>query len=298
MTVNSMTGFASAQGGLDAHSWGWEIRSVNAKGLDLRLRIPDWLEGLEPFVRSTLSKSLSRGNISLTLRLTRREEGGGPLQLNPAALTSVLEALAQTEAAAQAAGVDLKPSSASDILALRGVMEHAVTEDDPVPLVAALKDEFLTLLAGLTEMRRTEGAQLLNVLKRQLDQVEALSASAAALAEERKPRIAETLKTNLERVLANSDGMDPDRLAQELALIAVKADVTEEIDRLAAHVRAARELLEAGGPIGRKLDFLMQEFNREANTLCSKAQSSDLTAVGLELKAIIDQMREQVQNIE
>ena len=177
-------------------------------------------------------------------------------------------------------------------------MERGVTEDAPARRGAALKDEFLARLAGLTGRRRTEGAELMNVLKRQLEQVEALSASAAVLAEERKPRIAETLMTNLERVLANSDGMDPDRLAQGLALIAVKADVTEEIDRLAAHVRAARELLEAGGPIGRKLDFLMQEFNREANTLCSKAQSSDLTAVGLELKAIIDQKREQVQNID
>ena len=298
MTVNSMTGFASGQGGVEAHSWSWAIRSVNAKGLDLRLRVPDWLDGLEPFVRATLSKALSRGNVSVSLRLSRTEEGAGPLSVNPVVLTSVLEALRQTEAAAQELGVDLKPSSAADLLALRGVLDHAPTQDDPAPLVAALKAEFLTLLAGLTEMRQTEGAQLFKVLTRQIGEIEQLATTAATLAEERKPRMAEVLRANLDRVLQNSDGVDPDRLAQELALIAVKSDVTEEIDRLSAHVAAARELLDAGGPIGRKLDFLMQEFNREANTLCSKSQSSDLTKVGLELKTVIDQMREQVQNVE
>jgi uncharacterized protein (TIGR00255 family) len=213
-------------------------------------------------------------------------------------LSSVLDALRQTEAAAQDMGVDLKPASAADLLALRGVLEHATPQDDPAPLVATLKDEFLTLLASLAQMRRTEGAQLFKVMSRQIGEIEQLGTAAAALAEERKPRMAETLRANLERVLQNSDGVDPDRLAQELALIAVKSDVTEEIDRLAAHVDAARELLQLGGPIGRKLDFLMQEFNREANTLCSKSQSSELTKVGLELKTVIDQMREQVQNVE
>lgn len=298
MSVNSMTGFASGQGGQGAHSWSWEIRSVNSKGLDVRLRIPDWLEGLEAFVRTALSKELSRGNVSVTLRMSRAEEGAAPLSVNSVVLSSVLDALRQTEAAAQDMGVDLKPASAADLLALRGVLEHATPQDDPAPLVATLKDEFLTLLASLAHMRRTEGAQLFKVMSRQIGEIEQLGTAAAALAEERKPRMAETLRANLERVLQNSDGVDPDRLAQELALIAVKSDVTEEIDRLAAHVDAARELLQLGGPIGRKLDFLMQEFNREANTLCSKSQSSELTKVGLELKTVIDQMREQVQNVE
>ncbi|MEL0435473.1 YicC/YloC family endoribonuclease [Phycobacter sp. K97] len=298
MTVNSMTGFASGQGGLGAHGWSWEIRSVNAKGLDLRLRIPDWLDGLEPFVRAEISKRLSRGNVTVSLKMSRSEEGAAPLSVNPAVLTSVLEALSQTETAAQNMGVDLKPSSAADLLALRGVLEHASPQDDPAPLVAALKEEFLTLVASLAEMREQEGAQLLKVLARQIDEIEQLGVAAAALAEERKPRMAEALRANLEKVLQNADGVDPDRLTQELALIAVKSDVTEEIDRLTAHTAAARDLLQGGGPIGRKLDFLMQEFNREANTLCSKSQSSDLTKVGLELKTVIDQMREQVQNVE
>ena len=147
-------------------------------------------------------------------------------------------------------------------------------------------------------MREEEGTALARILGDQLTMVEALVAQAAELAEARRGLMAETLRANLARVMENADGADPDRVAQELALIAVKSDVTEEIDRLRAHVAAARALLDKGGPVGRKLDFLMQEFNREANTLCSKAQNSELTAVGLDLKAVIDQMREQVQNIE
>ncbi len=298
MNVNSMTGFASSQGGQGMHSWVWELRSVNAKGLDLRLRIPDWLEGLEAFVRKTLSESLTRGNVSVTLRLNRMEDAAGAFSVNEAALNSALESLRRTEEAALRMGVDLRPSSAADILGLRGVLEQAAVQDDPAPLVAVMKQDLLTLLAELTAMRRAEGSQLAEILRRQISEVETLTATAAGLAEARKPQMAETLRSNLQRVLLSADGVDADRLAQELALIAVKTDVTEEIDRLGAHVQAARDLLATGGAVGRRLDFLMQEFNREANTLCSKSQSSDLTAVGLELKAAIDQMREQVQNLE
>jgi len=195
-------------------------------------------------------------------------------------------------------GLSLAPSKASDLLALRGMLEPGVIQDDVAPLIRQLKQEFTPLVGAFVEMRRTEGAALIDLLAAQLDRVETFTARAAELAETRKAAMAETLKTNLARVLNNADGADPARVAQELALIAVKADITEEIDRLGAHVTAARDLLAKGGPVGRKLDFLMQEFNREANTLCSKSQSTDLTAVGLELKAVIDQMREQVQNVE
>ena len=166
------------------------------------------------------------------------------------------------------------------------------------PLLAVLLEEFPKLLADFDAMRAAEGAALQQVMQAQLSEVETLTAEAATLAQARKGEMAEILKRNLARVLDNTDGADEARLAQELALIAVKSDITEEIDRLAAHVTAARDLLAQGGPVGRKLDFLMQEFNREANTLCSKAQSKDLTTVGLALKAVIDQMREQVQNVE
>ncbi|MFT5613470.1 MAG: hypothetical protein ACI8Q6_000746 [Granulosicoccus sp.] len=295
--IRSMTGFASAKGELAPYNWGWELRSVNGKGLDIRLRVPDWLDGLETDLRAQLAKSVSRGNVSLSLRLIRGEEAAG-LSLNVGTLNTVLTALAGIEAEAMERGVSLAPSKASDLLSIRGMLETSFSSDDSAPLIARLKQEFGPLVRAFVQMRSDEGATLGAVLGQQLQQIETLTAQAAELAERRKDERAETLKANLARVLDNVDGADPDRVAQELALIAVKADVTEEIDRLAAHVKAARDLLTKGGTVGRKLDFLMQEFNREANTLCSKSQSTELTSVGLDLKAVIDQMREQVQNVE
>mgnify|MGYP001073672475 CR=1 FL=1 len=295
--IRSMTGFASAKGEHAPWRWGWELRGVNGKGLDMRLRVPDWLEGLEAALRAELAKSVSRGNITLSLRLTRGDEAG-ELALNPATMSVVLDALEAIESEAMARGMTLAPSKASDLLPLRGMLEAGMVEDDTAPLLAAIRAEFAPLVAAFVQMRADEGVALAQVLDEQLQRVEALTTQAAGLADARKDTVAATLKVNLARVLDNADAADPDRIAQELAMIAVKADVTEEIDRLGAHVGAARDLLAKGGTVGRKLDFLMQEFNREANTLCSKAQSSDLTAVGLELKAVIDQMREQVQNVE
>lgn len=296
--LKSMTGFASGKGELAPFSWSWELRSVNAKGLDLRLRVPDWLEGLEAALRAELSKSVARGNVTLSLRLSRSEETGGQLAVNENTLAAVLKAVAQVEASAQQQGLTLAPTRAADVLNVRGVLETSLGDEDNAPLIAALKSEFADLVAAFVQMRAQEGAALAQVLDGQLHQIETLTAQAAAQAETRKEAMAQTLKANLAKVMDNVDNADPDRVAQELALITVKADVTEEIDRLGAHVTAARKLIGQGGPIGRKLDFLMQEFNREANTLCSKAQNSGLTAIGLELKTVIDQMREQVQNVE
>lgn len=295
--IRSMTGFASGSGALTPHSWGWEIRSVNGKGLDLRLRVPDWIDGLEAELRKQMTGALVRGNVTCNLRITR-EEGGGALGVNTSQLDAVLEALHQIEARAMDAGVSLAPSKATDIVTMRGVLEQAPQVDDVPALSVALLAEFAKVLADFDAMRVNEGAALAQVLQSQLTEIEDLTGRAKLLAEQRKEEMALTLKRNLARVLDNSDGVDASRLSQELAIIAVKSDVTEEIDRLHAHVGAARGLLGQGGPVGRKLDFLMQEFNREANTLCSKAQDTDLTQVGLALKAIIDQMREQVQNVE
>ena len=295
--IRSMTGFTSASGALVPHSWGWELRSVNGKGLDLRLRVPDWVDGLEVGLRSALGAEIARGNVTCNLRITR-DETAGSLAVNEAQLETVLNALHQIEARAMDAGVSLAPSKATDIVTMRGVLEQATTVDDVEALAATLLAEFPAVLADFNAMRTREGAALTQVMMTQLAEVEALTAQAAALAEARKDEMATTLQHNLARVLDNSEGVDADRLAQELALIAVKSDITEEIDRLVAHVAAARDLLGQGGAVGRKLDFLMQEFNREANTLCAKAQNTDLTRVGLALKAVIDQMREQVQNVE
>ena len=295
--IVSMTGFASAKGAFGAWGWTWELRSVNGKGLDLRLRVPDWLDGLETALRAELGKAVTRGNVTLSLRLTR-DEGAGTLALNTATMGLVLDALHAVETEALARGMTLAPTTAGDLLALRGMLETGTAAEDTGPLVARLVAEFPGLVRDFVAMRRSEGKALAAILKGQLDQVETLTARAAELAEARREASADALRANLARVLDNAAGADPDRVAQELALMAVKADVTEEIDRLGAHVRAARALLAEGGAVGRKLDFLMQEFNREANTLCSKSQAVELTAAGLELKAVIDQMREQVQNVE
>ncbi len=295
--LRSMTGFASGTGSLPPHSWSWELRAVNGKGQDLRLRVPDWIDGLETLLRKKLGSETARGNITLSLRISR-EETAAVLQVNTVQLASVLDALSVIDAEAQRRGIDLDRAKSTDIAGLRGVLEAASSEDDIEPLLVQLSAEADRLIAEFNEMRGAEGAALTSVLMAQLDEIGSLTEDASQQAAARSAETAQVLKRNLARVIDNADGVDADRVAQELALIAVKSDVTEEIDRLRAHVEAARDLISQGGSVGRKLDFLMQEFNREANTLCAKAQHATLTRTGLALKAAIDQMREQVQNVE
>ncbi|MEL7098410.1 MAG: YicC/YloC family endoribonuclease [Pseudomonadota bacterium] len=292
----SMTGFASATGALGPWSWSAELRSVNGKGLDLRVRAPDWVEGLEHGLRAALSAKIKRGNVTLNVRVSR-EEGAATTAVAPAQLEAVLSAISDIEAAAMDKGVSLAPSTATQIAGLRGVLETSTEAEDTTGLRAALLADAEALLTAFSDMRAREGTALAEVLADQLNKVEETLARASTAAAARAPRMEETLKRNLARVLEGADA-DPDRIAQELALIATRADVTEEIDRLRTHIGAARDLIGAGGAVGRKLDFLMQEFMREANTLCSKAQDSHLTQAGLDLKVLIDQMREQVQNVE
>lgn len=279
------------------YRWNWELRSVNGKGLDLRLRMPDWIAGLEQAVRADLGKAVGRGSVTLNLRVSR-DEVSAATAIDEDALRANLNALAHIEQVAAAQGMQLAPTRAADILALRGVVQAASGEEDSAPLKAALLAELPNLISGFNEMRANEGAALNTVLMGHLTTIEDLVRQAMDAAEARKDAMSDTLRGNLARVMDNADGADADRVAQELALIAVKSDIREELDRLEAHVLAARALLGKSGPIGRKLDFLMQEFNREANTLCSKSQDSALTRIGLDLKATIDQMREQVQNVE
>lgn len=295
--LQSMTGFAAGQGGFQSFSWSWELRGVNAKGLDLRIRVPDWIDGLEAELRKQAGFRLKRGNVTINLRLARDEATGGQ-RLNSAQLDVVLSAMAGIEHEAMARGISLGPSTAAEIVGLRGMLEQDETMAEPEALRAEILKDFQDVLTSFCEMRAGEGMALLTVLGGHVDEIETLIAQAEAAAGARRPRARETMKAALAAVLDNADGIDEARLAQELALIAIKADITEEINRLRAHVTAARELIGKAGSVGRKLDFLMQEFNREANTLCSKSNDSALTAVGLDLKAAIDQMREQVQNVE
>ncbi|MBP0482062.1 YicC family protein [Sagittula sp. M10.9X] len=292
-----MTGFGAAQGAGLGLSWTWELRGVNGKGLDLRLRLPDWVEGLEAQVRSETAKALTRGNIQVGLKVVS-EQSEGALRLDEGQLSAVLDAMARIEAQAMEQGLSLAPSTAAEIVGLRGVMTAEAAEVDIVALRALLLADYARALSVFVGMRQSEGAALQQILERQLGEIEALVAESESAAEARSEAQTVRLGAQLARVMDNAEGADPDRVAQELALIAVKSDVTEEIDRLRSHVAAARALLAEQAPVGRKLDFLCQEFNREANTLCSKSGDPELTRAGLALKTLIDQMREQVQNVE
>lgn len=293
----SMTGFASRSDEAEGLRWTWDLRGVNGKGLELRLRLPDWVEGLEPLVRAAAGKRLARGNVQVSLRISGGDDEAAA-ELDEAALARVLEAMGRIEAEAGRRGLVLAPATAAQIVALRGVMATGQASRDVTALRARLMESFEAALAEFTEMRGREGQALSGVLEGQLTQIEELVTRAAEAVEARREEQSEKLRAALARVLENTDGADATRVAQELALIAVKLDVTEELDRLTAHVAAARDLMRDKGAVGRKLDFLMQEFNREANTLCSKSGSSALTQIGLALKTVIDQMREQVQNVE
>ncbi len=295
--TRSMTGFASHEGAIEGWRWTWELRSVNGRGLDIRLRLPDTIDGIETPLRAALQARVGRGNVSVSLRL-QRDETTGAAGLNAPALDAALALIARAEEAALEQDLELRATTAVEVLGMRGVLETGSAEIDPGPLRAALLADIDPLIDAFDEMRAAEGAALEAVIAAQVDDVETAVEAARDMAPERTAHMAAALQDALARISASADGIDPERVAQELAVIAVKTDVTEEIDRLVAHVAAARKLLAGEGPKGRKLDFLTQEFNREANTLASKAQYAALTRVGLDLKHAIDQMREQVQNVE
>jgi len=290
-----MTGFARRDGGDETVSWTWEVKSVNGRSLDVRARLPQGYEGLDPLVRSAVAAVCSRGNLQVNLSMKR---GSAPLQLqvNEELLQQVLDLMASLEARTQAA-----PPRLDGILGLRGVLE-AVEEEESAELqearLAALQKDLVAALEALVAMRAAEGARLLAMMRGHLDEIERLAKAARGCAATQPETLRQRLKEQLALLLAESTGIAEERLAQELAILAGKADVREELDRLAAHVEAARELLDQGGAVGRKLDFLCQEFNREANTLCSKSADVELTRIGLDLKSSIEQLREQIQNIE
>ncbi len=296
--IQSMTAYASRTGTLGTTRWSWDLRGVNARGLDLRLRLPDGLGPLESAVRAALVAGLNRGSISLNLRLSRGDAGLA-LALDESQLDRVLHALEQVQQRAFAIGVTLAQATAADVLNQRGVILPGQSEElDDAHLIKMLQDDIHVLLEEFCTMRRIEGASLSGIIHTQLTQIDALITLAVIAAEARRPEARVSLTAALRRVADDVTDLDPTRMLQELALLAIKTDITEEIDRLRAHVAAARTLLADKAPAGRRLDFLAQEFNREANTLCSKAQSTDLTRIGLDLKAVIEQMREQIQNVE
>ena len=293
-TLASMTGFARSAGSIEGLDWAWELRSVNGRGLDLRLRVPGGFDALEPALREEAGKSLKRGNVSANLTVKREEVAR--LAPDPAALEQVL-AMA-TALAARIPGAP--PPRAEALLALPGVLRAAAppeSELSPAQL-AASRAGFAEALAGLVAARRDEGARLATTLTGLLGEIAALRARAAMEAADQPAAQRARMLENLRDLLRESPALPEERIAQEVALLASRSDVREELDRLDSHIQAARALLAEASQVGRRFDFLVQEFNREANTLCSKSASVALTATGLKLKATIEQLREQVQNIE
>lgn len=298
--VQSMTGFGVVTGESQAHSWTAELRSVNGKGLDIKIRVPDWIDSLEGEVRARLKQLIKRGNVTLTIKLQNDEsEQTNSLSLDEGILSQTLNNIAKIEQLGLDQGVSFTPSKAADLLAIKGIMTNkALSQEQLDTLCSEILTSLDPLYNSFLSSRSSEGAQLLKFLETQLDALRAELDNAKALLGARDDHMRGLLKTQLAKILENTPQFDAQRMAQEVALIFVKSDVAEELDRLAIHIQAASDLLKAGGAVGRRMEFLMQEFNREANTLCAKAQFSELTSIGLEMKVIIDQMREQIQNLE
>jgi uncharacterized protein (TIGR00255 family) len=296
VALASMTGFARAEGEEEGLSWAWEVKSVNGKGLDLRLRLPPGWDQLEPALRSSVSARLKRGNVSVNLNIEKRAAAAG-LRINRDVLAQVLALVKELGHEIEAAAPRL-----DGLLAIRGVIESAeeeqVTPEQRDRRVAALLASWDIALAGLAEMRESEGARLLEILTRRLDEIAGLVGEAEASAAAQPDAIRARLRELVASLVGAGAAVSEDRLAQEAALLVGRADVREELDRLEAHVAAARDLLREGTAIGRRFDFLCQEFNREANTLCSKSSDLELTRIGLALTSAIEQLREQVQNVE
>lgn len=295
MTLSSMTGFARAEGEYGNSQWAWELKSVNGRNLDFRCRLPSSMEGLEQDLRKRTSAKFKRGSLQINLYV-KRNGGETQIAVNEAALEQVLSALARLDDK-----VNVAPATMDGILSIRGIVESQEpeeTEDERTARQAALFKSFDEALDQLRTSRRKEGDALGEILKGHVDQIEALTDEATKTADAQPELLRDRLQNQIKELVQAGAGLPEERLALELAILATKADVREEIDRLYAHCKAARDLLTGAGPHGRKLDFLTQEFNRESNTLCSKAIDVTLTQIGLELKTVVDQMREQVQNLE
>jgi uncharacterized protein (TIGR00255 family) len=295
MAISSMTGFARGHGVAGAYAWAWEVKSVNSKGLDVKLRLPPGWDAIEPAVRSRAAEALARGSVFANLTVSR--EGAPPVaRVNEPVLAAVLGAIRGLTGKVEAA-----PPTLDGILSLKGVIEVTEaeeSEEERRAAEAAIVKGFAQAMEGLLGMRHAEGEALGKLLATRLSEIAALAARAEAAPGRKPEAIKARLAEQVASLMESSQRLDADRLHQEAILLATKADIREELDRLAAHVAQARKLLADGGPIGRKLDFLSQELNRESNTLCAKANDVELTNIGLELKAVVEQFREQVQNLE
>lgn len=292
--IASMTGFGRGNVAAGDREITVEVRSVNGRGLDVRLRLAPGFEALEPEIRKRVSARFARGSVNLSLN-AKRSATAGAIRVNRVALETVLGEISSLRER-----LESPPPRAESVLSLPGVLEFengANENEDEAGLQASALEAVDQALEGLSASRLDEGKALSELVTAQVAEIAELTAKAEANPARSRDAILAKLKEQVADVAANAE-LDPDRLHQEALLLATKADIREELDRLVAHVAAARDLIKTGGPVGRRLDFLTQEFNREANTLCSKSNAVELTAIGLDLKAVVDRLREQVQNIE
>lgn len=295
MALSSMTGFSRSHGTSGLYTFEWELKSVNAKGLDLRVRLPQGWDDLEGTVRKRVGEAVSRGTVYANLNV-KRAGSAAVARINEDVLASVLDA-----ARGLASRAGALPPTVDGLLAVKGVIDIVEPESGEAEIAAAKAAAiaaFETALSGLVEMRDREGVSLGEILTQRVNDIERLAARAEAAPGRKPEAIRARLAEQIATLLDASDRFDPDRLSQEALLIATKADIREELDRIGSHVAQARELLSKGGAVGRRLDFLSQEFNREVNTTCSKSNDVELTNIGLEMKNIVEQFREQVQNLE
>ena len=293
--VRSMTGFANTEGSYEPYEWSWELRSVNSRTLDIRCRLGGGFERIEPEVRRLVTEKIKRGSISLSLKLSQAISQPN-FHINKVMLDQVITVWEEYKSSS-----NISPPSFDGLLSLRGMIEHQSEEEVDKNIAARDKIILQTLdraLDNLIEMRNNEGNNIKLILCNQLNQMEELVTLADKIAETRPKQLKSRFKEQLNNLLDGSSPISEDRLAQEIAILAVKSDIKEELDRLVGHLGAAKEQAEKKEPMGRKLDFLSQELNREVNTLCSKSNDYKLTEIGLSLKMLVDQFREQVQNVE
>jgi uncharacterized protein (TIGR00255 family) len=295
MALSSMTGFARSHGASGPYAFEWELKSVNAKGFDLRTRLPSGWDDIEATVRKRSAEVLSRGTVYANLTV-KRSNSASVVRINEEVLGSVLRVAADLSCR-----IDAVAPSIDGLLSIKGVLEVVEPETDETEeqaAKAAVAMAFEEALRSLIDMRKREGIVLGQILSQRMNEIERLAGQAEAAPGRKHEAVKARLAEQIAALLDTSDRFDQDRLNQEAILIAAKADIREELDRIASHISQARELIGKGGSVGRRLDFLAQEFNREVNTCCSKSNDLELTNVGLEMKNVVEQFREQVQNLE
>ena len=294
-----MTGYASGSAQVGSVSLDLEIKSVNSKSLDLKIYLPEYLSTLENELRQVASGKVFRGSVVLKIKVSQRSELSNEYVLNDQVLNTVIEKIQNIEKICKKKNIPLEPLKASDFFAIKGVWEedkNASTFIDDMKSV--ILDRTKELIESLLEARKKEGQGLLTILVDKLASILALNKAAEEILPERSKHLEKNFKSQIDKIISEHSQLDENKIEHEIAIIAIKQDITEELDRLKVHILSMQDLLNSKGAIGKKLDFLSQELNREVNTICSKSQYSALTKIGIEMKTLVDQFREQVQNVE